>query len=363
MTKVNLQVLDLYTLDGRLRYKKALNEINPDNPYYRTELLFIDWNPRKHLRCFVYVEDYTPKVIMPFYLIPIPVMIDSLPYFDMASPWGHNGPLYQEGTDPVIFTNFWKLVDEWYRQNNVITEFIRFGFNGNHTYYNGSLKETLMCVNGQLIDREPQFANFKPKVRNNYRKALKNQLTFKLFVSEFPEEITRAFYDIFTHTMERLRAEERYFFPYDFFVSLVEKNPDSCAIAMVYHEGTPVSTELLLLSKSTIYSFLGGTRSEFFDLRPNDFLKINVMDWGREQLYERYFLGGGKEDRDTLYQYKKSFFPKEADRPFYTGRKIINKEAYDHILREMPVQGHDVIKLERKKESYFPLYRTVEKAI
>ena len=181
-----------------------------------------------------------------------------------------------------------------------------------------------------------------------------------MFVSDIPETAIQSYFDIFTQTMERLHASERYFFSYDFFSSFIRKNPDCAAIAMVFHEGRPVSAELLLLSRKTMYSFLGGTMSDAFAMRPNDFLKINVMDWGREQLFENYFLGGGKEDGDTLYHYKKSFSPHEQDFPFFTGRKIINKEAYDHILKLMPVVAYDISEFEKKKASYFPLYRSLE---
>ena len=124
---------------------------------------------------------------------------------------------------------------------------------------------------------------------------------------------------------------------------------------MVLLNGMAISTEFILLSSSTIFSYLGGTLAEFFHTRPNDFLKINVMDWGRENDRTHYVLGGGRSNDDQLYKYKKDFFPKEEDLIYYTGRKIVLPEVYQKLVNRTLDKPEDFPSIE---EGYFPAYRS-----
>ncbi|UWX56093.1 hypothetical protein NYZ99_07250 [Maribacter litopenaei] len=74
-----------------------------------------------------------------------------------------------------------------------------------------------------------------------------------------------------------------------------------------------------------MYSFSGGTDSEYFKLRPNEYLKINAVKWAHGEEMDFYMIGGGLSNgsEDKLYQYKKKYFPLDDDIDFYTGRKII----------------------------------------
>ena len=47
-------------------------------------------------------------------------------------------------------------------------------------------------------------------------------------------------------------------------------------IAVTYFEDKPISTELIIVNENVMHSFLGGTISDYFNLRPNDFLKIEI---------------------------------------------------------------------------------------
>ena len=156
--------------------------------------------------------------------------------------------------------------------------------------------------------------------------------------------------------MERKQANSLYKHSLDYFIQLVNNNAANCAIIVVYKENIPISTELLLLSTLGIYSFLGGTDPNYFNTRPNDFLKTEVLKWGHKRGYKHYFLGGGKDYNDSLYKYKKDFFPSDEDVIFYTGRKIIDKEVYKKL-----VISHNPLSIGCKITSFFPLYRCQQK--
>ena len=105
----------------------------------------------------------------------------------------------------------------------------------------------------------------------------------------------------------------------------------------------------MLLSKSNMYSFLGGTRSDYFKLRPNDLLKDKLINWAYTNGFKHYILGGGYGSNDGIYNFKKTFFPNDVA-IFYTGRKIVNKNIYNqlsNITEETP----------NTNDTFFPLYR------
>src|SRR5690606_16259956 len=153
-----------------------------------------------------------------------------------------------------------------------------------------------------------------------------------IYHNNITKEIIIQFHEIYTGTMERNNASQQYFYGLEYFINLITNNPSNCAIIIIYKDGIPISTELLLFSGTTIYSFLGGTVLDYFYARPNDFLKIEVLKWARKKGYAYYFLGGGRKNNDGLYHYKKDFFPLDEDLIFYTGRKIIDEVSYRNFV-------------------------------
>ena len=121
---------------------------------------------------------------------------------------------------------------------------------------------------------------------------------------------------------------------------------------MVYLNGTPISTELHIHYKDTVYAFLGGADSDFFHTRPTDYLRVEVIKWAIQNEKRKYILGGGIVNDDGFYKSKKAFFPKDEDSIFYTGRKVVNKKLYDELIKQTLDK-----KPELKNDNYFPLYR------
>jgi lipid II:glycine glycyltransferase (peptidoglycan interpeptide bridge formation enzyme) len=213
------------------------------------------------------------------------------------------------------------------------------------------LEPSLRNVCGKILPEDLQWKNFKPKVRNNYRKAVKLGLRSYVYDSDITEEHISEFYTIYRDTMLRKNAASMYLYDLEYFTNFIFKNPESCSLAMVYYNNIPISTELLLLSGNNVYSFLGGTNADYFTHRPNDLLKICVINWARKRGYSKYVLGGGRFNDDSLYKYKKDFFPKDKDVLFFTGRKVIDQATYDCLVKN---SGFDQIE---NTTNYFPLYR------
>jgi hypothetical protein len=336
-----------------IKYGKYLERL-PNNPFINKDL--ITRKPNEQLGYFtLHDRKDTLLVLLPFIYRKILINNKETGYYDIISPYGFAGPLINSMMDPIIMKQFWEKVDAWYLKHNVVSEFIRFNFKHNIEGFTGSIIPTLKMVHGRILPEKELWKNFRPKVRNNIRKALSFGLKGRIYYKDIPDHVIEEFYNIYIKTMDRHGAEMRYRHRLEYFINFFHNNPLTCAVACIYLDSKPVSTELLLLSENTIYSFLGGTDEAYFFTRPNDFLKWEVMKWGYEFGFTEYHLGGGKQENDSLYKFKKRFFPYDEDRIFYTGRKILLPDIYDSLARLNQTSDS------KKSTEFFPLYRSKEK--
>lgn len=345
------EVLDLYS--------KSLDSLNCVCPYYAYELLLSDENEIQKLHFFSFNdEDGSLLAIMPFLVRDIIINDENTGLKDVSSPWGYNGPYFKENASSDLKTKFWQQVDEWYASENIVTEFVRFNLYGHYAEYTGETVHTLLNVRGNITDWEQFWSNLKSNTRNQFRKAEKLGLSFKLVYKDIEKEHIAAFYDLYIDTMDRRDAKDFFYHKLDYFVNLWEKNKDKCAIGLVYKDGVAISTELFLLTHDTVYSFLGGTDANYFKLRPNEYLKINAIQWAGEAGFTYYNIGGGLSNskEDNLYLYKRKYFPLDEDVDFYTGRKILDEKAYDKLVA-MNKSDADIVASKDLANGYFPKYR------
>lgn len=341
-------------------YRDFLNQIDPDNPYYKIELLNVTHREDQRLLYFIYTHEGEPNVLMPFYIRPIVLDGEVTSFFDVISPWGYTGPLYKGGITQTVAEAFWMQVDNWYQEKGVITEFVRFNFNDSQKFYSGTAMHTLKNVRGRIREEEVLWNSFKRNVRKNVNNAMRHELSYEMYHEQVPAEKIEEFYKIYIGTMNRHSASETFYHSQEYFANFIKRNPQHCALAMVYKDDKAISTELLLLSGDTMFSFLGGTDAEFFAMRPNDFLKIKTLNWARDKGFSYYVVGGGLSDGDGLYQYKKKFFPEDPDLNFYTGRKILNPEIYWELTSK--AQQKPISEMDQEAditEGFFPRYRDI----
>ncbi len=342
-----------------IEYKTLLKNQWDNNVYYSIEHLKHFEKDTDKLCYFLFFKGDTPSIIMPLVFRKIVIKGEVTPYHDVISPYGYSGPLYNQdmvSEDDIAY--FWTQVDQWYKDNNVVAEFIRFSLNGNSNKYSGCLVQTLSNVRGDLLENfDDQWTAFLPKVRNNYRKAINHKLDFRIFhKQEITKQVIGIFNEIYVSTMNRNNADSIYFFSNSYFENLILSNLDNFSIAITYYNEIPISIELIINYQNTLFAFLGGTNAEYFSYRPNDFLRVKIIEWAIQKGVKYYVLGGGMKDGDGLYKNKKSLFPKDEDVVFYTGRKIVNESVYDELCYAACPEYSQVHK-ENLKDYFFPYYR------
>ena len=263
-------------------------------------------------------------------------------YFDLVTPYGYGGWIIEGNGDPAPMYNSYK---SWCMENGVISEFVRFSlFSDSRESYYGQVIPRISNVVREL-DRpmDQMLMDFEHKVRKNYKRAVSSGL--ELLVDTDDSHLD-AFLDIYYATMDRNSADAGYYIKREFYDRINTMKGNFIYFHAVL-DGKIVSTELVIMGSENMYSYLGGTREEYFAYRCNDFLKCEIIRWGLENGYKRFVLGGGYGADDGIFRYKKSFAP-EGIVPFYTGQAIFDEKNYQHLT---DMRG------DLPEGSFFPRYR------
>lgn len=265
-------------------------------------------------------------------------------YFDFSTPYGYGGFVVEgEDTDELN-----KEYNRYCRENKIISEFVRFDlFNDFVKKYDGYIEtRTHNVIRSLDMDPAAIIMDFKHKVRSNLRRAAENNLTVEI---DYSGNKINDFLAVYYNTMKRNEADNFYYFPKEFFKSInLMKN--NVAYFYVVYENRIISVELVLYDDNNCYSYLGGTDCEYFNLRPNEFLKYEIIKWAYKKGLKNYVLGGGYGEDDRLFSYKKSFAPNGIV-DFYIGQKIFISSLYQEILCIRKKEQFDV------NIKFFPAYR------
>lgn len=270
-------------------------------------------------------------------------------YFDLITPYGYGGFIGE--IDDYDSLN--KAYTKYCSDNNYVCEFVRFElFSNYYQNYCGEIESrTHNVVRNLESSMDEIWMDFKQKVRKNVKRA--NMYALEVIVDEsgeYMEDFLRIYYG----TMERSDAEDQFYFKKEFFEKLMSMD-DNAVMFHVRFEGKIISTELVLYGRNNCYSYLGGTDSEYFYTRANDFLKYEIIKWAKEKGLKNFVLGGGYGSDDGIFQYKMNLAP-HGIRDFYIGRRIFDQKVYNELLK-IRSKGNTDIEKRLIDSGYFPAYR------
>lgn len=263
-------------------------------------------------------------------------------YYDLITPYGYGG--------------FWGSVSDWAQlnqtytdycvSNHYICEFVRFElFTEYAQHYDGDVESrTHNVIRSLSLPLDEMWMDFKQKVRKNVKKA--NSYNLSIIVESTDDHIDD-FLRIYYSTMERTYAEKKYFFSRTFYESLCEMKDNVMFFHAVY-DGKIVSTELVIYGTENCYSYLGGTDIDYLHVRPNDFLKYEIIKWAKGKGLKCFVLGGGYGADDGIFQYKYALAPHGVV-DFHIGRKIFDQKSYDMLVG---------LRSDTINEDFFPVYRS-----
>lgn len=267
-------------------------------------------------------------------------------YYDLISPYGYGGFLGMISD----FDSLNQIYNEYCRENGYICEFVRFELLSDYfQHYDGEVESRTHNV---VRDLQPSldeiWMNFKQKVRKNVKKAESHHLEILI---ENTEEHLPDFLNIYSSTMNRNNAENEYYFSKEFYHTL-NRMKENIVYFYVLYKGKVISSELVIYGAENAYSYLGGTDQKYFDLRPNDFLKYEIIKWAKKKGLKNFVLGGGYGKDDGIFRYKACLAPNGIV-DFYIGRKIFDSESYEKLVKLRKKENPDCMRSE-----FFPTYRS-----
>ena len=276
---------------------------------------------------------------------------------EVTSPYGYGGP-YETGADDAAACRadrFWAAWTVWCRRSGVVCEALRFslGSSSARSRWPGmTVDRSTNYVRDLSGGSDAVWADVDRKVRKAVTAARRHGLRV-----EFDPRGERLadFGRLYGATMDRRGATTAYRLDTGRLAQLVAAMSGSVTFGHVLHGDQVVSTELVLHSPDTAYSFLGGTDPRAFPLRANDLLKHEIAREFAERGATAYVLGGGARPGDGVERYKRSFAPRGGV-PFSTGQRVLDHAAYDRLCERAGAE-HAARAAGAAHDGHFPAFR------
>lgn len=262
-------------------------------------------------------------------------------YYDLLTPYGYSGYYFE---NQETFDEFIPLFREEANKRNYLTEVVR-----QNPYLNVNISKFYEVISSRKIfyvklNEFNTFDNYLKYThsdnRRGYNISVKKKLIFK--IEEFNRINLDNFVTIYNSTMINLNSSKYYFFNKEYYEEFFNLK-DKLFFANVSIDDKLIASCIIFKYGKLLHYHLGGSYLEYRNLRPNNLIHSSVIKYGIENNYEKYILGGGLKDNDSLYEFKKKISNNNFDYNIY--KNILNEEIYNTIKN---------LYLE---DNYFPIYR------
>lgn len=259
-------------------------------------------------------------------------------YYDLLTPYGYGGIHFKMNETYYEFIEKFKI---YAYKKNYLTEVIRQNpYINIYLSYDKIKTKTTFGVNLINLTLEKYLNNTHKDNKRGYKISNKNNLKFKM--ENLNEKNISDFINIYNKTMSNLHSEKYYYFNEKYFNSLIKMNK-YIFLASVYFKENIIACCIIFKYKKYIHYHLGGSLIEFRKLRPNNFIHIKIIEYGINNNYELYHLGGGLKDNDDLYMFKKKIANVNFLYTIY--KNVLNNNIYNDISKIY------------KQVDYFPIHR------
>lgn len=277
-------------------------------------------------------------------------VIEEDTYFDLTTPYGYGGFLIE---GKLTESSMFRLKQEYLRycqQNNIVSEFVRFHpllNNSNDTQSIFNVEEVGQTVTIDLSDKELIWDNYDSSNRRNIRKAIKSGVKINWGVDP---RLIDEFIPLYNSTMKRDKAKDYYYFDREYYDYLLENLGKNIMFFYATLKEEIIAMAIIYISNKNMHYHLSASKQKHNNLYPTNYLLHEVALWGNMHGFTSFHLGGGLgANDDNLLKFKQKF-NKKSITTFSTGKKIYNKEIYNHLVK---VRDLDNTGLE-----FFPLYRS-----
>jgi hypothetical protein len=307
-------------------------------------------------------EEAESVVALPLLLRPlksIEGILDPLVgYYDATSVYGYAGPITnKDWADDAFFARFSDALTNTLYDIRVIAAFSRLHplFHNDAGLDVGEILPLGETISIDLTSSpiEDQFRAFRKSHRYEIRKARKEGV-------EAFHDAEWIYYDdfirLYASTMERVNADNYYFFNQSYFDALREALGNHIHLFVAKQSNTIISGALFTLQGDIVEYHLSGSSTDQLHHAASKLVIDEARLWAIKQGAQVFHLGGGLgSQEDSLFLYK-SGFSKRRHR-FKIWKHIVNIELYRKAVEQrqdkLTEQG-----LQLRLDGFFPAYRS-----
>jgi|AntRauTorcE11898_2_1112593.scaffolds.fasta_scaffold01245_5 hypothetical protein len=300
---------------------------------------------------FIYTTDdafvYYPYIRRTLSALPFEADdVDVGEYSDIVSSWYYGGPVASTGADEETIDGFLEQFADYCRQENIVSEFVRFDPNlGNHATFDALNphfnRETVRVDLTQSPDAI--WDDFEKRNRNAIRQAQETDIVVE---STTDLDDYAAFHDIYTNAMEAQDASKHYRFPLSFFEALLNEE-DLATLSVARYDGKVIGGSFVVHDDDVAHDYLRASDPDYWDLRVNNLICYETLMQMREAGRKLFDFQGG---RPGVFKFKRGF-SKSGRREFHIAKQIHLDDAYDTLVNAAADSGIDT------ETGYFPAYR------
>jgi len=334
----------IQTISNKSQWDGILSEIGTYDCYHTYDYHMIDTEVDR-IPMLLYYHIGKASIALPLIKRPI----GDTGYYDFSSVYGYAGPVFSKGTTQKDFENFKRALVTFCESEKIVSIFSRL---------NPYIAKQNLCLDGlgeinsigKLVyidlskSQEEQKAEFSSTCKRYINKA-RRSCTIK---KDSSEKGVETFMRLYHENMDRVNADQHYYFDKDYFSDLLRtKNFETEILFAVLEETNEVISGILNFKiGSTIHYHLSGTLTKYLNLRPLRLLIDEVRIRANQKKESNYLnLGGGLgSQEDSLYNFKASF--SKQHKIFQIWKYIVNKKVYDSLVSDKNNAG-----------SFFPAYR------
>lgn len=281
---------------------------------------------------FVY-EEGDDVLIFPF-LSKESAIYDGTIVKDFETAYGYGGPI-SNTSDQTFIQRALKVFYDELKSNDYLAGFVRF-----HPLLNNS--KDFECI-GQLIhdrktvainltgsDEDVWMNEIHTKNRNVIKKGAKEGLKFE---ADYSYESLDKFVQLYNSTMDKLHADDFYYFGDEYFDKFPKLFPNSF-IGKVMYEDSVVAAAIFFFDGFYGHYHLAGSDIKYLKLSPNNFLLWNTALELKKHNVRLLHLGGGTDSdgNNSLFQFKRKFSKDVYD--FNIGKVIFDIDRYQTIIEK-----------------------------
>ncbi|TWT07236.1 GNAT family N-acetyltransferase [Planococcus sp. CPCC 101016] len=327
---------ELISIQQHSRWQKILDLLQISDIYYTSQYFLgaLKLDPGEAL--LFYYKDEDGEVAYPF--IKRQISDEETPYFDVTTPFGYGGPILKTVKNQAnLAANFRKAFVEYCQNEKVIAEYIRFH----------PLKENAKFFKDHL-KISPLYETFTIKLKDYFTSRKKMQASpeeeendsglviKKLGTVRHMFEFLVLYYSA---ARRREEADSYYFFTNDYFETLISSMGPNLHLFGAYQENKLVSACYILAMGDTIYYHLEGSLSEVDSEKTMRTLLLKVAEWGEENYYAYFHLGGDFRGETNRERQMKRGIANCEPAIFSIGQQIHNHQIYNNML---PLEEEDI---------------------